>query len=1394
MACIYKLNGKTITKERLEEFIRANPEFQPKGKQTMSDVFKSFEDLTDKIEDELSDVPEEIRDRVRKLMTNTSRFKLTDNEKNYFEILNPKNLLNRVTSLFKEAIPEDKKTDVLKSSQKIGTKIDKMFRDFFNDELTDDFEGYGLASKEEFDKTLKQVKDLKAHFDKTGQTVIKREVFVYDQEAQVGGTVDLITYDKQGNIRIYDMKTQRKSKFGEAHSVKYNSTKYGMSNKESHQKQLSLYRILANNTEGLNAVEAFVIPIETDYEDVSETTKSADILPLIPVKLLDSVGSVSLKEAKKPKELLDEDKKRLRTTILKQIDKLKARLLEFESAKERKGFLPKDETVVAIQKLEKELNELEDVEAFFKNADFISKELKDVVSFLNTKYNPKNKNHIYFLLQIEKQMEYYKEFAELIPLMSAHKPDMLSLLNNIENLYSNTHNHINQLIEAQLVDFEKSESGEKLTDEDFIHLLRNMKDISWQEAKFGGMSNSMSKLLQLLHKHVEIYREEVYDRTNNWQTKISTIVKKLKDAGIKSYDWMLQKDEKGNKTGGILNKVSSVYYKVRKDLINTLFDKHGVKREYFKGDLDSLTDEQIKHNIELSNDKKKVSEFFQAEILDEFGAHDGENHKYTDEFKKLRSFYYTLKTNDEGTYSQWVKRPYSKFMTDGNNQPLSEEQYNKNYDLFKSKYFETKVVQSMTYNKQGLPTGVIKEVEKSIARKENVEVITSTIDASGRETTTKFGDPEFYKLMNNNTAEGKLKREFYEFYTKSAAELLDKVPVGVKHKMTNKMFRIKNSLIKDIKTIGIANTFIKTVREWVNPDVVFSTREVAEDGSLLEDVPIFFTSDLKNNKKIETLTLLLSDLQKELISDPTNQDISSKIKKAKNQLLIEENKLTADELEVDLEKSLIKFAHMAENYDLMKEAEGLLLLAKNYMKNNTRFYNINSAGQEETLGKGESNVEKRLSTYMRMIFYSNSTKNQTKIAKLIQNFNSGVSVKTLGGNPFSAINNAIMAQINNRIEAFGKQFGYTNEDLNQAQKEVYTYIAGGSYLKNMGQADYLKVPQNKFEAMLKHMNWLDKNQIIDEASPFNELMFIGITGGEFIAQSSSAIAKIRSVKLKNSKTGKEVNLWDAYEFKNGELKLIDGFEHSSLEKRKLSVDIKNMNKMIHGNYSQNDKVAMQESALGQSAMMFKKWMYNFGKSRWGNKYYDETVKDFQEGRYVTIKNIVQTMFAAGIYDIDGVKKLYGSLADYQKSNMKKAAVELMYWVSSYMLYTLLSAIAEGLDDDDDELRLVVNFLRRQSDRIGGELDVFINPITIHSNIQSPIAGTRMLHDFGQFLAESAKLPINYFQDDTEELYVQKGPNKGMYVWTKEARDLIPVWNLKSQWNQLNTSGNYFMGK
>ena len=467
-------------------------------------------------------------------------------------------------------------------------------------------------------------------------------------------------------------------------------------------------------------------------------------------------------------------------------------------------------------------------------------------------------------------MEYYKEFAELIPLMSAHKPDMLSLLNNIENLYSNTHNHINQLIEAQLVDFEKSESGEKLTDKDFIHLLRNMKDISYQEAKFGGMSNSMSKLLQLLHKHVETYREEVYDRTNSWQTKISSIVKKLKDAGIKSYDWMLQKDEKGNKTGGILNKISANYYKIRKDLINTLFDKHGIKREYFKGDLDNLTDEQIKHNIELSNDKKKVSEFFQAEILDEFGAHDGENHKYTEEFKKLRSFYYVLNTNDEGTYSQWSKRSYSKFMTDANNQPLTEEQYNKNYALFKNKYFETKVVQSMTYNKQGLPTGIIKEVEKSIARKENVEVITSTTDASVRETTTKFGDSEFYKLMNNNTPEGNLKREFYEFYTKSASELLDKVPVGVKYKMTNKMFRVKNSLIKDIKTIGIVNTFLKTVREWVNPDVIFSTREVSEDGGLLEDVPIFFTGDLKSDSKLKGLNKKLEELRNELTKNPTD--------------------------------------------------------------------------------------------------------------------------------------------------------------------------------------------------------------------------------------------------------------------------------------------------------------------------------------------------------------------------------------------------------------------------------------------------------------------------------------------------------------------------------------------
>jgi hypothetical protein len=136
-------------------------------------------------------------------------------------------------------------------------------------------------------------------------------------------------------------------------------------------------------------------------------------------------------------------------------------------------------------------------------------------------------------------------------------------------------------------------------------------------------------------------------------------------------------------------------------------------------------------------------------------------------------------------------------------------------------------------------------------------------------------------------------------------------------------------------------------------------------------------------------------------------------------------------------------------------------------------------------------------------------------------------------------------------------------------------------------------------------------------------------------------------------------------------------------------------------------------------------------------------------------------------------------------------VEIIYWTTTAALAFLLEGLAEGIDDDDEELKMVVNFLRKQSDRVGGELDAMINPKSIYANLKNPVSGLRAASDFGDILVEIFKTPINYLIDNDEGLYIQKGTNKGRLRLSKEVQDVIPVANLRAQFENLMISGNFY---
>lgn len=89
--------------------------------------------------------------------------------------------------------------------------------------------------------------------------IVMTEVVIADDKAQVAGTIDMIVITKEGEVKLYDFKTKAKyNKKGEYKGFKYyNSTKYGVSNRNTNRLQLSLYADILKRTLGLESITYF---------------------------------------------------------------------------------------------------------------------------------------------------------------------------------------------------------------------------------------------------------------------------------------------------------------------------------------------------------------------------------------------------------------------------------------------------------------------------------------------------------------------------------------------------------------------------------------------------------------------------------------------------------------------------------------------------------------------------------------------------------------------------------------------------------------------------------------------------------------------------------------------------------------------------------------------------------------------------------------------------------------------------------------------------------------------------------------------------------------------------------------------------------------------------------
>jgi hypothetical protein len=238
--------GETLTDEQL--IAQGNGDFESTAKPQPTDSEVKAQEVVDRIATDTHDI----------VLNETGNIYTDSTGKEYA----------RVTSIIQAtegAERFDPDSPWVLPSTKIGIGVDEFVRDFFAGKLgnlENLHERYPNASLSQLQAFEKQLRELKASFDKRGLTIVPRDVTVTGEvevtdangkkyKLSVAGTLDLLAYDKDGNFYIFDMKTNRSAP-NDKKASKWN-------------KQLSLYKQFLEEKYGISVKGTEIIPIEVSY-------------------------------------------------------------------------------------------------------------------------------------------------------------------------------------------------------------------------------------------------------------------------------------------------------------------------------------------------------------------------------------------------------------------------------------------------------------------------------------------------------------------------------------------------------------------------------------------------------------------------------------------------------------------------------------------------------------------------------------------------------------------------------------------------------------------------------------------------------------------------------------------------------------------------------------------------------------------------------------------------------------------------------------------------------------------------------------------------------------------------------------------------------------------------
>ena len=840
---------------------------------------------------------------------------------------------------------------------------------------------------------------------------------------------------------------------------------------------------------------------------------------------------------------------------------------------------------------------------------------------------------------------------------------------------------------------------------------------------------------------------------------------------------MLVYDDEGNFTGRYVKKIGRKYHDQQRKLREPLYDETGEWKEYIYNANGSYTKEELDHNKKLYQDRLKYREFMQPEKYENGKLKDGRYHSYSAEFKQVREKFevFIPWANDKG--GRWQKRD-----------DVTAQEYEAYLVKWKEAkdYQQAQYNDQNEFNGTVQPTSdffVKRKYTIVNERTDNDPHGEDMTDEKWRELQTpqtelEKAQKEFYDVFTK-VFEGDLLKKLPPGVRD---QMLGRVPV-IKDTMMQSL-KEKGPLFTRLYG-KLKNGWKKW---WHNTSRVKKVI-LDENGDITDTMPLFFVGTIRTQEKVSKMEKKMAELDKAW-NQEKNQTPAKQQKYEKEKAEIEQamrdilDQPEAYELSQDMADSLVRFSAMAEHYETMDEVGDTLnamlkiLEGRSYEKASgqklvSRVGGVlKKVGIKSKTGLEEPKIVQRAKKWMKMTYYDNDQEIRGKLDKLSDGLLNLTSLTYVGFNPFGNFNNYMVGRLSNAIESIGGRYfeqGAYHRAIGEFNKRMIPDMikrAGTkSWLADKIRAGKATIEEykitSKYEGMVDHFRMMDQKADIREATrsqtgkesgakKIMEWGYILQDAAEYNVQTKVGMAITMSLMVKNDQ-GDTMSLYDALEFdsEKGEMKIKKGYNKvQKVFSQRKNLDVKNesqwmdyndnarydirnyireVNKIVHGNYAHEDRTVMQANALGRLVMQFHKWVVPTFSARWRKEYYDENL-GWVEGRYLTAWSFLK-YFGKNIKDfgnvIENYKEEQGEKGQVKIDNLKRNLADAGVIAISFLLRTILLSL---WDDDDDDKALwrkqAENVILYQLDRQKREFFQFIWGPDLLEMSESPYAAHR----------------------------------------------------------------------